>query len=131
MYSNSLISTGCPGCVCCTTPPLYCTCTEAEYFLFSSRLVNVAITLLTPSADMFMRPLYSIQKYIIWQKDKIKLPYVVIQQRSSIWTDCMHYEAKFSLVCSTSCNCWCSSNSQCSSTGKLNHAVFPQWILDL
>ena len=44
---HSLISTGCD---CCTTPPLYCTCTEAEYFLFSSRLLNVAITLLTPSA---------------------------------------------------------------------------------
>ena len=56
IHNHSLISTGCD---CCTTPPLYCICTEAEYFLFSSRLVNVAmITLLglASSADMFMIP---------------------------------------------------------------------------
>ena len=51
--AHSLISTDCD---CCTTPPLYCTCTEAEYFLFSSKLVNVAITLLTSLANMFTIP---------------------------------------------------------------------------
>ena len=44
----SLISTGCDV---CTTPPLYCTSTVAVNFLFSFKLVNVALTLL-PSADM-------------------------------------------------------------------------------
>ena len=50
MCHHSLISTD-GGC-CISLPPLTCTYTEAEYFLFSNRLVNVATTLLLPSDNM-------------------------------------------------------------------------------
>ena len=82
----SLISTGCD---CCTTPPLYCTCTEAEYFLFSSRLVNDVVTFLVPSCNMFIVPEALTQCWMLQASTKTQLTSVL--QRNLFYI-IIHYQ---------------------------------------